>query len=117
MMMMMVMMMMMMMMMMMLLMMISLYQMMMMMMMMRLLLSSTYIPHVHLYRWQFLLSLVGCIIIHALHAFCVPPPHLPDLIVVLSCFYSAAHFGAFWLYFHSKQAILPVEDDGKAKTD
>ncbi|XP_032239978.2 dolichyl pyrophosphate Man9GlcNAc2 alpha-1,3-glucosyltransferase [Nematostella vectensis] len=55
----------------------------------------------------FYFSMVGMVIIHVCAATIPSPSRYPDLYPVIISFYSAAHFGCFFLYFNYLQLTLP----------
>ena len=62
-------------------------------------------------------SLAGSLVLHAAHAVVPAPPALPDLHVLLTCIYSAAHFACFLAYFNYRQHRLPADAPAKPKAE
>ena len=54
-------------------------------------------------RYLYLMSLAGIVLLHGLEATLSPPTRYPYLYPTLNAAYAAAHFGAFFCYFHYLQ--------------
>ena len=57
--------------------------------------------------FQFALSMLGAVGLHAAQVFVKPPPRYPDLYPFLISVYSCAHLLCFYLYFNYLQFTLP----------
>ncbi|XP_050401909.1 dolichyl pyrophosphate Man9GlcNAc2 alpha-1,3-glucosyltransferase isoform X1 [Patella vulgata] len=65
---------------------------------------------------NFIISMVGVILLTGASHFIIPPPQLPDLFPVLISSYSCAHFLFFLLYFHFAQIFGDEIDIDRKKS-